>query len=143
LNVGRHMRDKSRSLNPISFVPLGRENKLLPFSMIVNDENGSEILKIKEIIDDTTNEIFISHKAEFMSEEITYIVPAVWGKIRHGKLTDTQLEINGKIDDVITDIIQMLDLKDLNDLQEFAFEYLVRGLIISKITYLIEASKHR
>lgn len=137
------MRDKSRSLNPISFTPLGRENKLLPFSMIINDENGSEILKIKEIIDDTTNEIFISHKAEFMSEEITYIVPAVWGKIRHGKLTDTQLEINGKIDDVITDIIQMLDLKDLNDLQEFAFEYLVRGLIISKITYLIEASKHR
>ena len=128
LNTGRHMREKSRGLNQISFTPLGRENKLL---------------KIKEIIDDTTNEIFISHKAEFMLEEITYIVPAVWGKIKHGKLTDTQLEINGKINDVITDIIQMLDLKDLNNLQEFAFEYLIRGLIISKITYLIEASKHR
>ena len=44
---------------------------------------------------------------------------------------------------VITDIIELLEFKDLNDSQEFAIGYLIRGLIISKITYLIEASKHR
>ena len=52
------------------------------------------------------------------------------------------MKINEKIDYVIEDIMEMIELKDLNNVQEFAFEYLIRGLIISKITYLIEASKH-
>ena len=92
------MTEKSRLNSQVSFAALGRENKLLPFSMILNDENGSEILKIKEIIDETTSEIFLSYKEELLSEEITYIIPAVWGKIKHGKLTDSQMKINEKID---------------------------------------------
>ena len=137
------MREKNRFITPISITTLSKENKLLPFSMIVNDDSGREILRIKEIIDETTNAIFITYKEELLSEPITYIIPAVWGKIKQGKLTESQHEIFERIDSVITDIIELLEFKDLNDSQEFAIGYLIRGLIISKITYLIEASKHR
>ncbi len=137
------MKEKSRVKYQSSVAPHIREQKLLPFSLISNDENRGGILRIKEIIDKSATKIFISHKNELLLEPITYIIPAVWGKIKQGELTGSQKEIHKRIDPLITDIMEILELDDLNETQEFAIEYLIRGLIISKITYLIEASKHR
>ena len=136
------MREKSRANYQFIETSL-REHKLLPFSLIYTDENRGGILKIKEMIDKTTNTVFLSYKQELLSEPITYIMPAVWGKIKQGTLTDSQKEIFGIIDPVIRDILDLLELDALNEPQGFAIEYLIRGLIISKITYLIEASKNR
>ena len=101
------------------------------------------ILRIKEIIDRTTNTIFISYQKELLSEPITYIIPAVWGKIKQGRLTESQREIYITIDPVIKDIMELLELDEFNDAQRFSIEYLIRGLLISKITYLIEAFKNQ
>ena len=140
--AGRHMREKCRVDYQLLNTQL-RENKLLPFSQIYHEEDRGGILKIKEIIDRTSNTIFLSYREELLSEPITYIIPAVWGKIKQGKLTDSQKEIFRTIDPIISDIFELLELDVLNDTQELAIEYLIRGLIISKITYLIEASKQR
>lgn len=136
------MKDKNK-LNFITLHPsLHRDHKHFPFSLIGKDENLSEILRIKEIIDRTTENVFISYKNKLLKEPITYIIPAVWGKIKYGELTHSQVEIYQIIDPAVSDIMEILELDDTNDSRRFAIEYLIRGLIISKITYLIEASRH-
>lgn len=136
------MRDKNK-LNFIALhPPLHRDHKLFPLSLIGKGENCSGILKIKEIIDQTTENVFISFKNRLLKEPITFIIPAVWGKIRHGELTHSQMEIYQIIDPAVSDIMEILELDEANDSQRFAIEYLIRGLIVSKITYLIEASRN-
>jgi hypothetical protein len=140
------MKDKIKEklifdLNPISD-PLGKGRKLLPFTYINNDEDRATILRIKEVIDKTTDMLFISFKNELLSEPITYIISAVWGKIKHGELSKSQNKIYNTIDSMIIEIMETLEFDELNDTQKFAIEYLIRGLVISKITYLIEAFKN-
>ena len=96
-----------------------------------------------DIIDKTTNVIFITYKEELLSEPITYILPAAWGRIKDGELSSTQKEIYGIIESMIIDIMERLEIDGLNDTQGFTIGYLIRGLLISKIIYLVEASRNR
>lgn len=107
-----------------------------------NDEQVIGILKIKEIIDKTTNLIFISYREKLLSEPIIYIVQAVWGK-KQGKFTPCQREINNKVAPMISDIMEIFEFEEISEAQKFGIEYLIRGLVISKVTYLIEAFKNR
>lgn len=102
----------------------------------------SGTLEIKKIIDDTTTMIFASYREKLLSEPITYILPAVWGK-KHGKLTEIQGEIHLQINPLIQEIINIFEFNEITEDQKFALEYLIRGLVISKITYLIESFKNR
>ena len=99
--------------------------------------------EIRPLIDDLAGEIFKSHHAVLVSEPITYIVPAVWGAKKDGTLTRTQEEIHGKVNPVVREIYESFGFSGLTEPQEFAVLYLVRGLVISKITYMIEALKAR
>lgn len=101
-----------------------------------------DILKIKEMIDRTTEIIFISNKEKLVSEPITYIVQAVWGKNNQGKLTPTQIKIQREISSMISNIMRILDFENINESQKFSIEYLIKGLSVSKISYLIEAFKN-
>ena len=119
-----------------------RERKC--FSFTLSDEDHEiGILKIKEIIDKTTDTIFNSYRQKLLTEPITYIVPAVWGAKKDGKLTVTQKEINRKIVPMVSNIMAIFELEDINKAQRFAIGYLIRGLVTSKITYMIEASRNR
>ena len=137
------MTEKTRATNQAINAQPGRDPKLLPFTSASNDKNWRGILRIKEIIDKTTNMIFISYKEELLSEPITYILPAAWGRIKDGELSNTQEEIYGIIESMIKDIMERLEIDGLNDTQGFAIGYLIRGLLISKIIYLVEASRNR
>ena len=119
-----------------------RERKCLPFTLSGKDHEIG-ILKIKEIIDRTTDTIFNSYNEKLLTEPITYIVPAVWGAEKDGELTVTQKEINKKIVPMVNDIMAIFELEDINKAQRFAIGYLIRGLATSKITYMIEAFKNR
>ena len=44
---------------------------------------------------------------------------------------------------MISRIFELLDIRDLDSSQEFALNYIVRGLIVSKITYMIEAFRSK
>lgn len=135
------MIEKIKKMNQASIETADRE-EYTTFSL-ANVEYDFGILKIKEIIDKTTNMIFISYKEKLLTEPITYIVPAVWGERKDGKLTTIQMEINKKIVPTINSIMDLLELEDLNGAQRFAIGYLIRGLLISKIAYMIEAFRNQ
>jgi hypothetical protein len=135
------MIEKIKKMNQASIETANRE-EYTTFSP-ANVEYDFGILKIKEIIDKTTNMIFDSYREMLLTEPITYIVPAVWGERKDGKLTTIQMEINKKIVPTINSIMELLELGDLNGDQRFAVGYLIRGLLISKIAYMIEAFRNQ
>jgi hypothetical protein len=106
-------------------------------------EDLTEISKIiAPLIDKTANDIFMSHCDELLQKPITYIIPAIWGKDINGELTLTQVKINDKIAPVMERILRLFEFKNSSGEQEFAFEYLLRGLFVSKITFMIELKKN-
>ena len=98
---------------------------------------------IGPLLDGAVNEIFTNYRTELLSEPITYIVPAVWGAKRDGDLTPVQKEIHAWIMPVINKVFDSLQIKDLNSNQEFAIYFLIRGIVIAKITFMIEALLNR
>ena len=119
-----------------------KEENYLPFSLSDGDY-GYPVLKIKEIVEDITNDLFIYFKDHLISKPVTYIVSAVWGEIEGGNLTPNQEQIYERITPRIGEIIDILELDEINEDKRFAVEYLIRGLIISKIAYMIETFKKR
>jgi len=95
-----------------------------------------------ELIDQTAIDIFISHREKLINEPITYIVPAVWGAKKDSDLTGSQRQMNEKTNPAITRIIDSLRVENLSRAQKFAIGSLLRSLIISKVTYMIEAYKN-
>ena len=118
------------------------EPKILSFS--INEEIfGSQILKIKEIVDTTTNVVFTHYLKELIEKPITFIIHAVWGGIGRGELTASQEKINKDITLMICNIWELMEFENITEAQGFAIEYFIRGLAISKIAYLIELNKNR
>jgi hypothetical protein len=98
---------------------------------------------IGPLIDKVVWEVFVTHREELLAEAITYIVPAVWGAKKDGELTTNQKRINETVAPVIEEIFRSLRMTDLDSSQEFALNYLIRGIIVSKMTYMIEAFRNR
>ncbi len=97
---------------------------------------------IEKLIDETSLDIFKEYKNTLLAEPNSYIVPAVWGVVKDGELTREQKEIFMRIHPVMTQVLRLLKQDGLSDTQEFAIGYLVRGLFISKIIYMIEFYKN-
>ena len=107
-------------------------------------KNVTDLAKlIGPLIDNLANDIFLSYRDILINEPITYIVPAVWGAAKDAELTPEQIGINRKIVPVINQIFMTLQLDNLNENQNFAIAFMIRGLIVAKITYMIEALKNR
>ena len=106
-----------------------------------------DIMQIADIIgpliEKAVWDIFVSYRAELLAEDITFVIPAIWGAKKDGELTALQKAINKEIDPVIKRIFKLLDIRGLDSSQDFALNYLIRGLIIAKITYMIEAFRSR
>ena len=88
-------------------------------------------------------DIFLRYRDHLLEMPITYIVPAVWGAAKDGGLTAAQRAMHQEIKPVIQSVMETLRLGSVNAAQRFAVEGLVRGFIITKVTYLIEAFKNR
>jgi hypothetical protein len=106
-----------------------------------------DIMQIADIIgpmiEKAVWDIFVGYRVELLSKDIIFVIPAIWGAKKDGELTSTQKAINEQIVPVIKRIFELLDIRDLDSSQEFALNYLIRGLIIAKITYMIEAFRGR
>ena len=98
---------------------------------------------IGPVLDGVVHDIFTAYRMELLSEPITYVVPAVWGAKKEGDLTPVQKEINMRVVPAINKAYDSLQMKNLNSDQEFALYFLIRGLIISKITFMIETLRSR
>ncbi len=113
-----------------------------------NADNTSEDMleiarKIGPLIDEVTNKTFMDHRDTLLKEPITYIVPAVWGAIKDGKLTRVQKDINHRFDPVVRQVLGVLVPESATQAQRYAISYILRGLMISKITFMIEGYKNR
>jgi hypothetical protein len=110
-------------------------------------KQNKDIMQIADIIgpliEKAVWDIFVSYRAEFLSEDITFVIPAIWGAKKDGELTEVQKAISEEIVPVIERIFKSLDIRGLDSSQDFALNYLIRGLIIAKITYMIEAFRSR
>jgi hypothetical protein len=98
---------------------------------------------IGPLIDKLVMDLFLAHSQKLMMEPITYIVPAVWGATKGGVLDETQQEMHRLILPSVNKIFELLDLKGLSGSQSFAVGFLIRGYIISKITYMIESFRNQ
>jgi len=98
---------------------------------------------IGPVLDGVVHDIFTAYRMELLSEPITYIVPAVWGAKKEGDLTPVQKEINMRVVPAINKAYDSLQMRNLGSDQEFALYFLIRGLIISKITFMIETLRSR
>ncbi|MBF0551710.1 MAG: hypothetical protein HQK60_14400 [Deltaproteobacteria bacterium] len=114
-------------------------------SLKTND--AEDILKISRavgpLIEKTAIEIFTAYYQELLMEPVTYIVPAIWGASKEGRLTVSQHHISQKISPIVEEIINLFGLDGLTGAQKFALVYLVRGLFVSKIIYMIELVKNQ
>ncbi|MBF0497321.1 MAG: hypothetical protein HQK58_12230 [Deltaproteobacteria bacterium] len=108
---------------------------------------AEDILKISRavgpLIEKTAIEIFTAYYQELLTEPVTYIVPAIWGASKEGQLTVSQRHISQKISPIIEEIISLFGFDGLTGAQKFALVYLVRGLLVSKIIYMIELVKNQ
>lgn len=97
---------------------------------------------IGPLIDQVSSELFMGYRSRLLEKPLTFIVPAIWGTSRERTLTGLQEEIHRQIGPVIQKIIQSFRFTYLTRAQEFALGYLIRGLLVSKITFMIEVTRN-
>ena len=110
-------------------------------------DDSDDIMRVPRLIEPLLNkaalDIVDSYKGKLLQESVTYVVPAVWGAKEKGKLDPVQDEIHQKVTPVIHEILDILDLNLETAAQRFTVGYMIKGLVISKITYMIETLKNR
>ncbi len=94
-------------------------------------------------IDNLVMDVFNAHQGRLCFEPNGFIVPAVWGGKERGELAPVQMEIFQKVAPAIDDIIEVLKLKRLDESQEYAIGLMLRWILISKITHMVELRKKR
>lgn len=116
------------------------------FSRMQKKQSRQQLSDIADTIDPLVNQIcldiLIAHKDLFLQKPIDYIVPAVWGVMKNAELDEVQKNIFDRIKTVEDKIMQTFGFTGLSKSQEFAVRYLVKGLFIARITYMIELVKN-
>ncbi len=106
-----------------------------------------DIMEVPRLLEALINraalQIVENYKDKLMSEPATYIVQAVWGAIEKGEIDKNQKEIYSTIAPVVREINSSLKTKNLLASQKFTIEYLIKGLIISKVNFMMEVLKNR
>ena len=99
--------------------------------------------QVEVSIDALATQIFAQFQQDLLANHITYIVPAIWGAAQDGDLTDIQKKINKITVPVVEKAVFRFDFREINPAQVFALGYILRSLIVTKIVYMIEASRRR
>ena len=100
----------------------------------MSDEGIAEIpILIAPIIDEPIREIFQSAGCRFLPETIDGLVQAVWGFGANRKISYCQKEITSRMVVLMEDIRSIFEVSNLNSAQRFALDYLIRGLIASRV----------
>lgn len=98
---------------------------------------------VEHIIDSLAFKIFEDYQATLLKNDITFIVPAIWGAGKNNRINAVQAEIHIVSRDKIESAVELLSFEGIDPVKKFALGYLVRSLIISKIVYMVEAARRR
>ncbi len=111
------------------------------------EKKSNDVMMVPRIIEPLLNKVALdvvdSYKGKLLAEPITYIIPAIWGAKENGTIDNTQEEIFQQVLPVIKEVYNTFGLDDLSDSQRFVVGYMIKGLIISKISYMLEVLKNR
>ena len=99
--------------------------------------------QVESLLDSLVARIFSQYKYELLDQKITFIVPAVWGAVKDGQLTDVQKSIHQEVLAPLNEALSILDFKEISLAQDFAVGYMLRSLIVTKLVYMIEASRRQ
>jgi hypothetical protein len=99
--------------------------------------------QISPLLDELNHKLFLEHQSSLMREPIDYVVPAVWGAKKDGRLTPEQQEMHQKTLPFIQKVLGIIALDDLSESQKFAVDFLLRGLIINRLTYTVVMAHNR
>ncbi len=110
-------------------------------------DDTAELLSIskslEKFISQATDEIFDTHLNQFLVEDISYIIPAVWGAKANEELDEIQKAIHIEVSKLVDESLQAFSANDLKDPQVFAIRYLINLVIIYTISYRIENTKNQ
>jgi hypothetical protein len=110
------------------------------------DSSSQDLLSITKnigpLLDRATREVFLAHAQKLMTESVDYIIPAVWGAKKDGALDETQQEIRKKVNPLVQEIFEALNILHLTREQEFALGYLIREAIVSKTIFMIAMARN-
>jgi len=120
--------------------------KIIRKMFLLSKENGSEenyetARACTDICDRISFAIFKKYCKTLLEEPITYIVWAVWGVRNEGEIDDVQVGIKKLVVAEMQRVMELMKWESLSDEQMLTVLYIVRGYIISKITYMIKAYK--
>jgi len=99
--------------------------------------------QISPLLDELNQRVFWEHQESLLREPIDFVVPAVWGASKDGPLSPEQREIHQKVLPFIQKAFRIMSLSGLSEPQRFAVDFLLRGLIINRLTYTIMAAHNR
>ncbi len=97
---------------------------------------------IEPLMENLCTRILRDYRTTLLANEITYIVPAVWGASPNTPLTNEQIKIHKLVKEVVDQVLKVIDLEKIEADKEYAVGYLVRGLIISKVAYQVEGLRY-
>jgi hypothetical protein len=88
------------------------------------------------------NRIFNDHKMELLGKDPGYVIYSVFGMNEKGPLTEEQAVIHGKIDPVISSMIDMLEIEHLAANRKMAILFIVRMMMVHKLLFMMELFKN-
>lgn len=110
----------------------------------VDEEDAMAVPRIIEpILNQAAFDVVAIYRERLLKEPATYVVPAIWGTKEDGEIDALQTEIYEGVLPLIEQAHEAIGMDDLSAAQRFSMAYLVKGLIIAKIMYMLEILRHR
>ena len=105
-------------------------------------ESGQEVLAIARkcgpAMDQLALRVFEQHGPKIMQSDNTFLVHAIWG-VRQGASPDrTQELIHREFEATHKIVTRALGLTGLSEAQQYALDYLIRDLAITKLVYMAQ-----
>jgi hypothetical protein len=98
---------------------------------------------VNPAIENVCLNIFSDYRDILMNEDHEFVVHAVWGKGKEKELSDIQKSIHERALPVISSALRELKVEELGVSQRYAIGYILRGLIITKILFMVEMLKNK
>ena len=94
-------------------------------------------------VDRLANEIFLLYTRRRDLNPTTHIIAAVWGNKANETLDELQQYIVQKVTFKVQKILTLLTSEQTDPSQAFAMEFIVKGLLITKVLYMLEVLKSK
>ena len=94
-------------------------------------------------IDRLANEIFLLYTRRRDLNPTTHIIAAVWGNKANETLDELQQYLVQKVTFKVQKILAVLTSEQTDPSQMFAMEFIVKGLLITKVLYMLEVLKSK